>query len=85
MEILYLILISFVLVILAVGAMSIRVLFTRDGKFSGGSCRSSPELEERGITCGCGRQESCATGDERRREEEPEKHLDFSDFKHLQN
>jgi hypothetical protein len=85
MEILYVILISFVLVILAVGAMSIRVLFTRDGKFSGGSCRSSPGLEERGITCGCGQQESCATGDERRRKEEPEKHLDLSDFKHLQN
>jgi hypothetical protein len=86
MEIIYLILISFVLVILAVGAMSIRVLFSKDGKFSGGSCRSSPGLEERGITCGCGRQESCATGDERRvKKEEKEKQLDFNDFKYLQN
>ena len=61
MEILYLILISFAIMILAVGAMSIRLLFVKDGKFSGGSCRSSPELESRGVTCGCGRQESCAT------------------------
>ncbi len=59
MELLNLILISIALVILAVGAMSVRLLFARDGRFSGGSCRSTPELEERGITCGCGRQESC--------------------------
>jgi hypothetical protein len=85
MEILYLILISFVLVILAVGAMSIRVLFSKDGKFSGGSCRSSPELEERGITCGCGRQESCATGDDRRRKDEQLKQVNFRELKHLQN
>jgi hypothetical protein len=59
MEILTLILISAVLVILAVGAMSVRLLFVKDGKFSGGSCKSSPELEEKGITCGCGNEEKC--------------------------
>ena len=59
MEILYLILISFAIMLLAVGAMSIRVLFSKDGKFSGGSCKSSPGLESRGVTCGCGSQESC--------------------------
>ncbi len=64
MEILYLILISFAIMILAVGAMSIRLLFVKDGKFSGGSCRSSPELESRGVTCGCGRQESCGIDDQ---------------------
>ena len=61
MELINLILISVTLVILAVGAMSVRLLFKKDGKFSGGSCRSSPGLENRGITCGCGRQESCAS------------------------
>jgi hypothetical protein len=63
MEILTLILISIALVILAVGGMSVRLLFMKNGRFSGGSCRSTPELEGRGITCGCGRQEVCDPGD----------------------
>jgi hypothetical protein len=64
MEIINLILISIVLVLLAVGGMSVRLLFVRNGKFSGGSCRSSPDLEGRGITCGCGRQESCGNDEQ---------------------
>jgi len=60
MEILKLILFSVAMVILAVGALSVRLLFLKDGKFSGGSCRSTPELDKKGITCGCGREESCA-------------------------
>jgi hypothetical protein len=73
MELLNLILISIALVILAVGAMSVRLLFARDGRFSGGSCRSTPELEERGITCGCGRQESCGAGESSGKEPGKEK------------
>ncbi len=64
MELLNIIIISIVLVIIAVGAMSVRLLFVKDGKFSGGSCRSSPGLEERGITCGCGRGEPCSNADQ---------------------
>jgi hypothetical protein len=59
MEIIELILISIGLVILAVTGMAVRLLFVRDGKFSGGSCRSTPELERQGITCACGSEESC--------------------------
>lgn len=70
MEILNLILISIALVILAVGGMSVRLLFMKNGRFSGGSCRSTPELEGRGITCGCGRQEACDPGN---RDRIPEK------------
>ncbi len=59
MEILNLILITLVLVMIAVGALSVRLLFVRDGKFSGGSCRSTPGLDQKGIKCGCGREEPC--------------------------
>jgi hypothetical protein len=59
MEILELILISSALVILAVAGMAVRLLFVKDGKFSGGSCRSTPELNEKGITCGCGNERNC--------------------------
>lgn len=63
MEVLNLILITLALVIIAVGAMSVRLLFVKDGKFSGGSCRSTPELNNRGITCGCGNEKACAGND----------------------
>jgi len=63
MEILNLILITLVLVILAVVALSVRLLFVREGKFSGGSCRSTPELDSRGITCGCGSRQPCSSND----------------------
>lgn len=64
MELLNIIIISTILVIIAVGAMSVRLLFVKDGKFSGGSCKSSPGLEGRGITCGCGREEPCNNTDQ---------------------
>lgn len=64
MELLTLILISLVLVIVAVAAMSVRLLFVKDGKFSGGSCKSSHGLEGKGITCGCGRNEPCNNNDQ---------------------
>lgn len=59
MEILKLILFSVAMVIIAVGALSVRLLFVKDGRFSGGSCRSTPGLDKKGITCGCGHDESC--------------------------
>ncbi len=63
MDILNLILVSIVLVLIAVGAMSVKLLFVKDGKFSGGSCNHSPELEDKGITCGCGREKVCDPGE----------------------
>ncbi len=59
-EIIGLILISVILVVLAIVLMSVRLLFVKGGRFSGGSCRSTPELEGRGITCGCGSEEPCS-------------------------
>lgn len=46
-----------VLVILAFAGLGIKMLFDRKAEFSGGSCRStssSPELADKGISCGCG-------------------------------
>jgi hypothetical protein len=46
---------SLILLGLAIAGMAIKLLFDRKAKFSGGSCASTtPELEEKGITCGCG-------------------------------
>lgn len=52
--------ITIVLVVIAVLALSIRLLFTKKGDFRGGSCSTrSDELTNRGISCGCGHTESC--------------------------
>lgn len=48
-------LISVVLLLLAFAGFGIKMLFDKKAEFKGGSCTaSSPELEKRGITCGCG-------------------------------
>ena len=59
MEFLELVLISIALVIVAVAGLGVRLLLVKDGKFSGGSCSSSPGLESRGISCACGGEDSC--------------------------
>ena len=52
--------ITFVLVGIAVLGLGIRLLLDRKAEFSGGSCQAgSKELEEKGISCGCGGH--CAT------------------------
>jgi hypothetical protein len=48
---------AFVLVVLAFAGLGIKMLFDRKAEFTGGSCRatsSSPELADKGISCGCG-------------------------------
>jgi hypothetical protein len=47
-------LISLVLLGLGIAGMAIKMLFDRNAKFSGSSCASTPEMEEKGISCGCG-------------------------------
>jgi hypothetical protein len=42
------------LVAIVFAAMSIRLLFKKNGEFSGGSCSSSPGLRDKGVSCGCG-------------------------------
>jgi hypothetical protein len=49
-----LIAIVMVLVAIFIAAMSIRLLFKKNAKFSGGSCSSSPTLNGKGTSCGCG-------------------------------
>ena len=48
-------LIAIILVGIAFAGLAIRLLLDRNAEFSGGSCQSgSKELEEKGISCGCG-------------------------------
>ncbi len=55
MPIIELLIITIVLVLLAVLALSVRLLFSKKGEFRGGSCRNHPdELKNQGIGCGCG-------------------------------
>jgi len=54
MAVLKLIVIAIVLLGLFMAGMSIRLLFKKNAKFSGGSCSSSPTLNGKGTSCGCG-------------------------------
>lgn len=55
MPILKLLILTIVLVLIAVLALSVRLIFTKKGEFSGGSCSNhSDKLKEKGIGCGCG-------------------------------
>ncbi len=49
-----LLILSLIILLIAVMGLGIRMLLVRNGKFSGGSCSSSPGLQSRGIDCGCG-------------------------------
>lgn len=59
---------SVLLGILMLG-MGIKMLFDKKAEFSGGSCQASPELTERGITCGCG-SNVCHNGNKHTNEKE---------------
>ena len=62
MPILELTIITLILVLTAVLALSVRILFTKKGEFRGGSCRNHPdELKNKEISCGCEQGESCST------------------------
>lgn len=55
MPILELFIITVVLVLFVVLALSVRMLLTKKGEFRGGSCQSHPDgLKNQGIGCGCG-------------------------------
>jgi hypothetical protein len=61
MPIIELLVLTIILVLIAVLALSVRLIFTKKGDFRGGSCRNHPdELKNQGIGCGCG-EESCET------------------------
>ena len=55
MPIIEILILTVVLLLIAVLALSVRLIFTKKGEFKGGSCRShSSELKTEGIGCGCG-------------------------------
>ena len=52
-----LIILSVILLFLAMAGLGIKLLFDKKAEFKGGSCQStasSVELQEKGISCGCG-------------------------------
>jgi hypothetical protein len=55
MPILELFILTLVLVLFVVLALSVRLLLTKKGEFKGGSCSTnSTQLKDQGISCGCG-------------------------------
>ncbi|PLX13114.1 MAG: hypothetical protein C0597_12150 [Marinilabiliales bacterium] len=55
MPILELFILTIVLVLIAVLALSVRIIFTKKGEFRGGSCSNHQDsLKSEGIGCGCG-------------------------------
>ncbi|HKL08790.1 MAG: hypothetical protein R6V16_03570 [Bacteroidales bacterium] len=55
MPVLELLILSVILILIAVLALSVRLLFTKKGEFRGGSCSNHPDnLKDQGISCGCG-------------------------------
>lgn len=52
---------AIVIMLIALGGLSIRLLFKKKGEFRGGSCSNiTPELRDKGISCGCGDEDACA-------------------------
>jgi len=61
MPIIELLILTIVLVLIAVLALSVRLIFTKKGEFRGGSCSNrSDKLSDHGIGCGCEQNSSCS-------------------------
>lgn len=61
MPILKLFIITIILVLIVVLALSVRLIFTKKGEFRGGSCSTRPDsLKDQNIGCGCG-SHSCSS------------------------
>ena len=54
-------LLSIALIVIAFAGLAIRLIFVKNGTFRGGNCSATPELKDRGISCGCGNPEKCET------------------------
>jgi len=54
-----LLLLSSLLVLIAILALSIRIILKPKGEFSGGKCSGSAALREKGISCTCGGEGEC--------------------------
>ncbi len=54
MPIIELLILTIILVLIAVLALSVRLIFTKKGEFHGGSCQNhNNNLKDQGIGCGC--------------------------------
>lgn len=63
MPVLELFILTIILVLIAVLALSVRLIFTKKGKFRGGSCNTHPDgLKSEGMGCGCGAGNCDTTG-----------------------
>jgi len=61
MELLNILAAAVVIMVIALGGLSVRLLFKKKGEFRGGSCANiTPELRDKGISCGCGEEDACA-------------------------
>jgi len=54
-----LIIVSIVVVLIALLAFSIPLMLGKKDTLKGGSCGSSDHLRKKGISCGCGSDDSC--------------------------
>jgi multisubunit Na+/H+ antiporter MnhC subunit len=62
MPIIELLILTIILILIAVLALSVRLIFTKKGEFRGGSCQThSNQLHDQGIGCGCGNNKYCKT------------------------
>ena len=60
MPIVELLILTIILILIAVLALSVRLIFTKKGEFRGGSCSTQPaELKKHGVSCGCTHNDSC--------------------------
>jgi len=60
MQILKLIILTTAIILIAMLALSVRLIFKPKGDFHGGSCSNqSKELRDKNIGCGCGHSNGC--------------------------
>ncbi len=56
-----LLLLSIVLLGLGFAGIAIKIWAKKDGEFDGTCSGKNVKMKEKGITCGCGKQETCST------------------------
>ena len=60
MQVIQLLILTIVLVLIAVLALSVKLIFTKTGEFRGGSCQKQPDnLKNKESSCGCYSEVSC--------------------------
>lgn len=58
-------LLTIILIIIALLGLSVRLFFSKNAEFRGGSCANiTPELRDQGISCACGGVDDCVNDKE---------------------